>query len=83
MVHVSHLQEAYIWKYLCQQHNVYIVIFIIIISISMPKEISVSHGLKVSEVLMVNKSLTAVFSKMCFLHLEKTSLSNYAIEIRF
>ena len=43
-----------------------------------------THSFKVSEVLMVNKSLTAVFSKTCFLHLEKDiSVSNYAIQIRF
>ena len=31
----------------------------------------------------VFQSLTAVFSKTCFLHLEKAYLSNYAIQIRF
>ena len=36
--------------------------------------IYVTHSLKVSEVLMTNKSLMGVFSKTCFLHLEKVYL---------
>ena len=83
MVHISHLQESYLWKYLCQQHNAYIVIFNIIISISMPKDIYVSQFGSIRGIdgkqIFDGRFLENVFSAFG----KRISLSNYATQIRF